>query len=38
MPKAGDRITFVYEPGRTPFDGERVHVVLTNWWTAEDSN
>ena len=35
MPEAGDRITFTYKPGREPFDGEQVHVVLTNWWDAE---
>lgn len=35
MPEAGDHITFAYESGHTPFDGEQVHIVLTNWWDAK---
>ena len=35
IPETGDHITFDYKPGRTPFDGEQVHIVLTNWWDAK---
>ena len=35
MPEIGERIEFVYETSRQPFDGEQVHVVMTNWWDAE---
>lgn len=35
MPEPGEHIEFTYETGERPFDGERAHVELTNWWAAE---